>query len=124
MWHSFMQVRLLHGVLPLLTKREVSLSRRIYSWLLGTSDETGASRAPFHPASSPPGRPHVLHAPPRPHLRRGWACPGPYLHCKQAQPGHICTGTGLAPVTSAPGLGSPLPHLHRGWAHPRRSLCN
>ena len=104
-WHSFMQVRLLHGVLPLLTKREVSLSRRIYSWLLGTSDETGASRAPFHPASSPPGRPHVLHAPPRPHLRRGWACPGPYLHCKQAQPGHICTGTGLTPPISAPGLG-------------------
>ena len=27
-------------------------------------------------------------------------------------PCHICTGTGLAPATSAPGLGSPLPHLH------------
>ena len=42
---------------------------------------------------------------------------------------HICTGTGLAPATSVPGLGSPLPtsasglgsplpHLHRDWAHP------
>ena len=26
-------------------------------------------------------------------------------------------GAGLAPATSAPGLGSPLPHLHRDWAH-------
>ena len=42
---------------------------------------------------------------PRPHLRRDWACPGPYLHCKQAQPGHICTGTGLTLPTSAPRLG-------------------
>jgi hypothetical protein len=25
---------------------------------------------------------------------------------------HICTGTGLAPATSAPGLGSSAPHLH------------
>jgi hypothetical protein len=31
---------------------------------------------------------------------------------------HICTGTGLAPAPSAPGLGSPLPHPHRDWAHP------
>ena len=30
---------------------------------------------------------------------------------------HICTGTGLTPPTSAPGLGSPLPHLHRDWGH-------
>ena len=37
--------------------------------------------------------------------RRGWA-----------RPSHICTGTGLAPPTSAPGLGSPLSHLHRDWA--------
>jgi hypothetical protein len=59
---------------------------------------------------------------PRPHLRRGWACPGPYLHCKQAQTGHICTGTGLTLPTSAPGLGSPLPRLHRDWAHPRPHL--
>ena len=30
---------------------------------------------------------------------------------------HICTGTGLTPATSAPGLGPPLlPHLHRDWA--------
>ena len=26
--------------------------------------------------------------------------------------------TGLAPPTSAPGLGAPLPHLRRDWAHP------
>ena len=31
---------------------------------------------------------------PRPHLRRDWA-----------HPCHICTGTGLTPATSAPGLG-------------------
>jgi hypothetical protein len=37
-----------------------------------------------------------------------------------ARPCHICTGTGLAPATSAPGLGSPLPHLHRNRARP----CN
>jgi hypothetical protein len=42
-----------------------------------------------------------------PHLHRGWA-----------HPCHICTGAGLTPATSAPGLGSPLPHLHRDWAHP------
>ncbi len=33
-------------------------------------------------------------------------------------PAHICTGTGLIPPTSAPGLGPPHPHLHRDWAHP------
>ena len=27
-------------------------------------------------------------------------------------------GTGLAPPTSAPGLGSPLPHRRRDWARP------
>ena len=31
------------------------------------------------------------------HLRRDWA-----------HPAHICTGTGLTPAPSAPGLGSPL----------------
>jgi hypothetical protein len=31
---------------------------------------------------------------------------------------HICTGTGPAPATSAPGLGSPQPHLPRDWARP------
>jgi hypothetical protein len=31
---------------------------------------------------------------------------------------HICSGTGLTPATSAPGLGSPRPHLRRDWAHP------
>jgi hypothetical protein len=36
---------------------------------------------------------------PLPHLRRDWA-----RRC------HICAGTGLAAVTSAPGLGSPLSH--------------
>ena len=35
-----------------------------------------------------------------------------------ALPGHICTGTGLAPPTSAPRLSSPRAHLHRDWAHP------
>jgi hypothetical protein len=34
------------------------------------------------------------------------------------RPCHICTGTGLTPATSAPGLGSPLPHLHRDRANP------
>jgi hypothetical protein len=29
------------------------------------------------------------------------------------------TASGLAPATSAPGLGSPPPHLHRDWADPR-----
>jgi hypothetical protein len=29
-----------------------------------------------------------------------------------------CTGSGLNPTTSTPGVGSPLPHLHRDWAHP------
>jgi hypothetical protein len=29
---------------------------------------------------------------------------------------HICAGTWLAAVTSAPALGSPVPHLHRDWA--------
>jgi hypothetical protein len=37
----------------------------------------------------------------------------PHLHRDWAHPCHICTGTGLAPVTSAPGLGSPVPHLRR-----------
>ncbi len=36
-----------------------------------------------------------------------------------AHPVHLCTGTGLTPSTSAPGLGSPRPPLHRDWAHPR-----
>jgi hypothetical protein len=46
---------------------------------------------------------------------------------------HICTGTGLAPPTSAPRLGSPLPtsapglglirpHPSRDWAHPSPHL--
>ena len=39
--------------------------------------------------------------PPLPHLHRDWA-----------HPSHICTGTGPAPPTFAPGLGPPLPHLH------------
>ena len=35
---------------------------------------------------------------------------------------HVCTGTGLAPPTSAPGLGSPFPRLHRDWAHPPQEV--
>jgi hypothetical protein len=35
---------------------------------------------------------------------------------------HICTGPGLTPATSAPGLDSPPPHLHRDWTHPRH-IC-
>ena len=35
-----------------------------------------------------------------------------------AHPCHMCIETGLAPATSALGLGSPLPHLRRDWAHP------
>jgi hypothetical protein len=48
---------------------------------------------------------------------------------------HICAGTGLAPRTSAPGLGSPhphlrrdrgspLPHLRRDRAHPPAARCS
>ena len=33
-----------------------------------------------------------------------------------AHPCDICTGIGLATLTSAPGLGSPMRHLHRDWA--------
>jgi hypothetical protein len=43
--------------------------------------------------------------------------PLPHLHRNWAHPCHICTGTALAPATSAPGLRSPLPHLQRDWAH-------
>jgi len=55
---------------------------------------------------------------PLPHLHRDWAHPLPHVHRDRARPCHICTGTGLAPATSAPGLGSPLPHLRRDWARP------
>jgi hypothetical protein len=34
------------------------------------------------------------------------------------RPNHICPGTGLAPTTLAPALGSPLPHLPQDWARP------
>jgi hypothetical protein len=34
------------------------------------------------------------------------------------RPNHGCTGTGLAPATSAPGLGSPRRHWPQHWAHP------
>jgi hypothetical protein len=52
-----------------------------------------------------------------PHLHRDWGSPLPHPHRDWAHAYHICTGTGLTPTTSAPGLGSPLPHLHRDWAH-------
>ena len=40
-----------------------------------------------------------------PHLRRDWAHPCPHLRRDWARRCHICAGTGLAPPTSAPGLG-------------------
>ena len=54
----------------------------------------------------------------RPHTRpRGNAAGGtPGVRRDWAHPCLICTGTGLAPATSAPELGSPLPHLHRDCA--------
>jgi hypothetical protein len=42
----------------------------------------------------------------------------PHLHWDWARPCHICTGAGLAPATSAPGLGSPLPHLRPATSAP------
>jgi hypothetical protein len=46
---------------------------------------------------------------------------------EQVTPSHICTGTGLTPATSAPGLGSPLPHPRRDWVYAwfrlRRMSC-
>ena len=48
--------------------------------------------------------------------------PPPHLHRDWARPRHICTGTGPAPATSAPGLGPPLPHLRRGTG-PRRRIA-
>ena len=42
----------------------------------------------------------------------------PDLHRDWAHPCHICTGTGLAPAASSPGLHqdwAPLPNLHRDW---------
>ena len=50
-----------------------------------------------------------------PHLHRDRAHL-PHLHRDRARPACICTGTGLAAATSAPGPGSPLPHLRRYWA--------
>jgi hypothetical protein len=57
------------------------------------------------PPLSPPRSPILA---PLPHLQRDWAHRPPFR----------ITGTGLAPATSAPGLGSPPPHLHRDWARP------
>ena len=54
---------------------------------------------------------------PYPHLHRsGLGSPPPHLHRTEPAPAHICTGTGLAPATSAPRLSPPLPHRrHRDW---------
>ena len=99
----FMQVRLLHGVLPLLTKREVSLSRRIYSWLLGTSDETGT---PVAPSVFSPWDARTSFTPDLYHISAGAALTLPTIGAGTAlAPGHICTASN--PVISAPGLGSP-----------------
>ena len=52
-----------------------------------------------------------------PDSHRVMGSPLPHLHRDWARPCHICTGTGLAPATSAPEPGSPLQHLHRDGAH-------
>jgi hypothetical protein len=63
------------------------------------------------------------------YLRREWAHPPVDVMSFAASGRHALLlvglggrlhagGSGLAPPTSAPGLGSPLPHLHRDWAHP------
>ncbi len=57
------------------------------------------------PATSAPGLGSRL-----PHLLRDWA-----------HPCHICSGTGLAPPTSAPGLGPPLPTFAPGLGLPLRT---
>jgi hypothetical protein len=47
----------------------------------------------------------------------------PHLRQDSGRPSHICTGTALAPPTSAPGLGSqpPTPKPHRYWAYLSRA---
>ena len=45
----------------------------------------------------------------------------PQLHRDRARPCHICTGTGLARATSAPGPGSLPTHLHRCHLHHDRA---
>ena len=45
---------------------------------------------------------------------------------EQVTPSHICTGTGLTPAASAPGVGSPRPHLRREWgplSSPKPQIC-
>ena len=55
--------------------------------------------------------------PPGPHLHQDRLVPHrAHLHRDWARPYNSCIETGLAPATSAPGLGPPLPHLHRDWA--------
>jgi hypothetical protein len=76
----------------------------------------------------PPGRPWFAAATSAPGLgapqsNQRCKCNPPPTHppthtCARTRPSHIRTGTGLAPPTSAPGLGSPLPHLHQDWARP------
>jgi hypothetical protein len=91
--------------------------------------------SPAHICAGPAAEtPHIC-AGTRPHLRKDFPTSAPGL-CRYSQiPGvnlfdtkgappiktshtqtcHICTGTGLPPLTSAPGLGSSSPHLHRDW---------
>jgi hypothetical protein len=66
------------------TRRKGKTVRAVY----GSADAPGL--ASLDPPTSAPGPGSSL-----PHLHRDWA-----------HPSHICTGTGLIPVTSAPGLGS------------------
>ena len=55
-------------------------------------------------------------------IRGATLCNRLRLNRDRAHPCHVCTGTGLTPASSAPGLGSPLPPLRRGWAH-RCHIC-
>jgi hypothetical protein len=82
---------------------------------IGLTAATSAPGLGLGPATSASGLGSAL-----PHLHRDWAhpcstsSPGlgpplPHLRRDWARSCHICTGTGLGPATSAPGLGSALP---------------
>ena len=66
--------------------------------LASTSPATGTGFAPCPHLHRDRARPLPTSAPES-------GSPRPHLHRDRAHPGHICTGTGLAAATSAPGLG-------------------